>query len=57
MARRFEIEDTITRRCIRFNPTGMQLTARVLPHSNDDEIDRVSYFLASVNDILSTRKI
>jgi hypothetical protein len=49
MARRFEIEDTITRRYSRFNAMGTQLVVRLLPPSNARE--PVSHFLASVNDI------
>jgi len=49
MARRFEIEDTITRRYSRFNAIGTQLVVRLLPAS--DARDPVSYFLDSVNDL------
>jgi len=49
MARRLEIEDTITRRYIRFNAIGTQLIVRLLPPSNAR--DPVSHFLASVNDL------
>jgi len=46
MARRFEIEDKITRRYSLFNAMGTKL---VVSHSNAR--DPVSYFLASVNDL------
>jgi len=49
MARRFEIEETITRQYRRFNATGTQLVVRLLPPS--DAIDPVSHFLASFNDL------
>jgi hypothetical protein len=49
MARRFEIEDTITRRYSRFNAIGPQLIVRLLPPSNNDATDPVCHFLASVN--------
>jgi len=51
MARRFDIEDTITRRYTRFNATGTQLTVRLLPPINDDDRDPVSHLLASVIDL------
>jgi len=52
MAHRFEIDNTITRRYIRFNATGTQLTVRLLLPSNDDEArDPVSHFLGSVNNL------
>jgi len=51
MARRFEIENTITRRYSRFNAIGTQLIVRLLPPSNNDARDPVSHFLASVNDL------
>jgi hypothetical protein len=51
MARRFEIEDTITRRYSRFNAMGAQLTVRLLPPFHNDTRDPVSHFLASVNDL------
>jgi len=51
MARRFEIEDTITRRYNRFNAIGTQLIVRLLPPSNNDARDPVSHFLASVKDL------
>jgi hypothetical protein len=51
MARRFEIEDTITRRYSRFNAIGTQLIVRLLPPSNNYARDPVSLFLASVNDL------
>jgi hypothetical protein len=50
MDRRFEIEDTSTRQYRRFNATGTQLVVRLLPPS--DATDPVSYFLASLNDLL-----
>jgi len=48
MARRFEIEDTITRQYSRFNATGTQPVVRLLTPS--DGTDPVSDFLASLND-------
>jgi len=49
MARRFEIEDTITRKYRRFGATGPQLVVRRLPPY--DDTDSVSHFLASLNDL------
>ena len=49
MARRFEIEDTITRQYIRFNATGTQHVVRLLPPS--DARDLVSHYLARLNDL------
>ena len=49
MARRFEIEDTITPRHSRLNAMGTQLIIRLLPPFNDR--DSFSHFLASVNDL------
>jgi len=49
MARRFEIEDTITRQYRRFNATGSQLVVRLLPPS--DATDHVSNFLGRLNDL------
>ena len=49
MARKFEIEDTITRQYRRFNATGTQLEVRLLPPS--DATDRVNHFLVSLNDL------
>jgi len=51
MARRFEIEDTITRRYSRFNAIWTQLIVRLLPPSPKDARDPVSHFLASVKDV------
>jgi len=51
MARRFEIEDTITRRYSQFNANGTQLIVRLLPSSNDDARDPVRTFLASVKEL------
>jgi len=51
MARKFEIEDNITRRYSRFNANGRELIVRLLPPSKDDARDPVSHFLASVNDL------
>jgi len=50
MARRFEIEDTITRKYSRFGATGRQLVVRLLPPS--DNSNPVSHFVASLNDLL-----
>jgi len=49
MARRFEIDGTITRQCRRFNAVGTQITVRLLPPSNN--VDTVNHFIASVNDL------
>ena len=49
MSRRFEIDGEITRQYTRFNAVGTQLTVRLLPHA--DDIEPVSHFLASVNDL------
>jgi hypothetical protein len=51
MARKFEIEDNITRRYSRFNANGRELIVRFLLPSIDDARDPVSHFLASVNDL------
>jgi hypothetical protein len=48
MARRFEIEDTITRPYSRLNVIGSQLVVRLLQSSN--ATDTVSHFLASAYD-------
>ena len=47
MARRFEIEDIITREYRRFGATDTQLVVRV--HPNPDNSNSVSHFLASLN--------
>ena len=47
MARRFEIEDTITRQYSRFNASGTQLVLRLIHPS--DGTDPISHYLASVN--------
>ena len=49
MDSRFTIVDEIARQYRRFNTTGTQLTARLLPPS--DESDPISDFLDSVNDL------
>ena len=49
MDSRFTIVDEITRQYRRFNTTETQLTARLLPPS--DESDPISHFLDSVNDL------
>ena len=49
MARRFEIEDSITLQYRRYNATGTQLVVRLLPPS--DATDPVSHFLASLNEL------
>jgi len=49
MARRLEIDDTITRQYRRYNAVGTQLTVRLLPPSNNGE--PVGHFLAGVNDL------
>jgi len=49
MARRFEIEDTITRQYRRFCATGTQLVVRLLPPP--DNSNTVSHFLTSLNDL------
>jgi len=50
MARKFEIENTITRQYRRFNATGTQLEVRLLTFS--DATDPVSHFLVCLNDLL-----
>jgi len=50
MARRFKIQDTITRRYSRFSEVETQLASRLLPTHNAR--DHVSHFLASVNDLI-----
>ena len=49
MARRFEIEDTITRQYRRFGATVTQLVVRLLPPY--DDTDTVSHFPVSLNDL------
>jgi len=49
MARRFKSDGTITRQYRRFNAVGTQITVRLLPPLNN--VDPVTYFLASVNDL------
>ena len=49
MARRFEIEDTITREYRLFCATGTQLVIRLLPPS--DTTDPMSHFPDSLNDL------
>ena len=49
MARRFEIDDTITKQYRRVNAEGKQITVRLLPPSTN--VDPVTNFLASVNDL------
>jgi len=49
MARRFEIEDTITRQYRRFGATVMQLVVRLL--APPDNSNTVSHFLASLKDL------
>jgi len=51
MVRRFDIEDMITRRYIRFNAIVTQLTVRLLPPSNNDAKGPITHFLANVNDL------
>ena len=53
MARRFEIDGEITRQYRRLNAMGTQLTMRLLPPAEDeDDVDPVSHFLASVNNLI-----
>ena len=47
MARRFEIDGTITRQYRLFNAVGTQITVHLLPPSNN--VKPVNHFLASVN--------
>ena len=49
MARRFEIDDTVTRGYRRFNAVGTKLRARLLPPW--DGSNPVSHFLASEKDL------
>jgi len=49
MARRFQIEDTITRQYRRFSATGPQRVVRLLPPY--DDTDPLSHFLASLNNV------
>ena len=49
MARRFKIEDTITRQYSGYSATGMQLVVSLLPPA--DATDPVNHFLASLNDL------
>jgi len=52
MARRFDILDRNTRQYRRYNSVGRQITARLIPPS--DNSDPVTHFLASVTTYLST---
>jgi len=45
------ITEQITREYRRFNTVGNQLTVRHLPPSEENEIDFISYFMYSVNDL------
>ena len=49
MARRFQIDGTISRQYRRFNAVGTQITVRLLPPSNN--VDPVTHFLTGVNDL------
>ena len=49
MARRFQIDGTISRQYRRFNAVGTQITVRLLPPSNN--VDPVTQFLTGVNDL------
>ena len=49
MARRFEIDGTITREYRRYNAVGAQITARLLLPVDDS--DPLGHFLANVNDL------
>ena len=49
MARRYEIDGTITRQYRRFSAVGTQITVRLLPPSNN--VDPVTHFLTSVNNL------
>ena len=49
MDRRFDKLDRNTRRYRRYNAVGRQITARLIPPS--DNSDTVKHFLASVNDL------
>jgi len=49
MARRFEIDGTVTRQYRRFNAVGPQIAVRLLPPSSN--VDPVTHFVASVNDL------
>ena len=53
MARRFEIMDANTRQYRRYNTVERQLTVRLIPLS--DNTNPVAHFLASVNNLSSTR--
>ena len=50
MTRRFDILDRNTRQYRRYNAVGRQITARLIPPS--DNSDPVTHFLANVNDPL-----
>ena len=49
MARRFDVEDTITQQYSRFSAKGTQLVFRLYPPT--DATDPVKHFLASFNDL------
>jgi len=50
MDRRFDILDCNTRQYRRYNAVGRQITARLIPPS--DNSDPVTHFLDSVNDLV-----
>jgi len=50
MARRFDILERNTRQYRRYNAVGRQITARLIPPSENS--DPVTHFLASVNDLI-----
>jgi hypothetical protein len=51
MERKFSIIDEITKEYRRFNTVGTHLTVLLLPPPEGDEIDPVSYFMASVSNL------
>jgi len=51
MNRTFTLIDEITRECRRFNTVATQLTLLLVPPSEWDERDPVSYFMASVTNL------
>jgi len=54
MARRFDVQDRNTRQNRRYSAVGRQITARLIPPS--DNSDPVTHFLASVNDLFEQGK-
>jgi hypothetical protein len=48
---RFTVEEEISRQYRRFNAAGTQLTVRLLPPTEGEDLNPMSHFLASVSDL------